>query len=227
MEAEAARVTAAYRVAAETEGVALDALRVPGQRLELERAALGPASGGGPGASLRLTEEPALYRLGLRGDGPASGPPASGPLRIDSGDPAGEEPAAEIQLVYTVRGATGRVPVFVPRTSAPPGGASIEIRIRGLPPDRSLAGAFPRLWRDREGEAVARPDNLPSFVLLPSRGGVIAPTRVADLLVVVLILGATGYWVVWRRRRDRPAGRRGVVDPLAAPDVEGPRSRES
>lgn len=100
-----------------------------------------------------------------------------------------------VTVVYELRGDRERVPLFVP-DAAPAG--PIEIRLRGIEGDLDLRDAFPRLRREADGDLVAEPANLPSFVRLPPPRGVMTVHRASEGLVVVLVVLATGVWIVRR-----------------------------
>lgn len=176
-----ATVDAVYRLSAADGEVVLHALRVPDQTLT-------ELSGSSPP---RLARLPGLYRIQL-------------PRRAAGRD--GE--AEEVRLRYRVEGPGRRIPLFVPAGPAEPGSV-LEIRVHGVDPSLPLDGGFPRMERTGEGELVARPDNLPTFVLLPS-GRALTLNRVADAAVLLVILLASGAWLRWRWRVARARASSGV-----------------
>ncbi len=109
------------------------------------------------------------------------------------------EAGGTVELRYAVRGARQRVPLFVP--DAPVAGP-VAIRIHGLGAGRELRDGFPRLEPAADGALEARPSDLPSFVRLPPRRGGLSVHRLAEAAVVLLVLLATGIWVLRRRRAE-------------------------
>jgi hypothetical protein len=108
--------------------------------------------------------------------------------------------ASPVTVRYELRGERRRVPLFVPDAS--PAGP-IEVRLRGVAGDPDLRDAFPRLRRTDAGDLVAEPANLPSFVRLPPPRGAFTVHRASEALVVVLVVLATGGWLVRRRLASR------------------------
>ena len=109
-------------------------------------------------------------------------------------------------LEYRVVGDLTRVPLFVPSAPTDPDNSAVELRVRGYRFLDAVGDAFPRFVAAGDG-IVARPENLPSFVLLPAGGGL--PTnRVADAFVVVLVVLATVGWMLRNVRRAGRTGRR-------------------
>lgn len=132
----------------------------------------------------------------------AAGEPApwireGGLYRITATALAGDTTTFDLRYRFPV--GADRVPVFVPSVPTDPLRSRLTIRIRGAAPTAGLGDAFPRLSRDADGSLVARPANLPSFVIVPGARGGLYVNRVADLVVVLLLVGATAAW--WLRRR--------------------------
>lgn len=100
---------------------------------------------------------------------------------------------SEIVLRYEIRGERSRVPLFVPAAVA---SGAIEIRLRGAGGDLALRAGFPRFLPAPDGELVARPSDLPSFVRLPPRRDQWNVHRGAEILVVLLVVGATTVWIL-------------------------------
>lgn len=115
-------------------------------------------------------------------------------------------PSWELRVAYRVTGDLDRVPLFVPAPAAD-ADSRLEVRVRGLDPEAELQAAFPRFAWSGEGggppTAVARPPSLPTFVALPAGTPLLTLDAAADLLVVLVVLGATGWWLLWRRRAAR------------------------
>ena len=103
------------------------------------------------------------------------------------------------RLVYTVTGNRERVPLFVPNLPTIPGTTTTTISVSGVAAGASLADAFPRVSRQSDGTLLGQPANMPSFVLLPIEGR-INRARLADSLVLVMLLAASVVWIVWRVR---------------------------
>ncbi len=102
------------------------------------------------------------------------------------------------RLAYTVTGNPERVPLFVPKLATIPGTTTITISVSGVVAGASLADAFPRFNRQRDGTLLGQPANMPGFVLLPIEG--VNRARLADSLVLVMLFAASVFWVVWRVR---------------------------
>lgn len=107
------------------------------------------------------------------------------------------------RLQYRFPAGTNRVPVFVPSVPTDPKSSRVIIQVVGAAPTAGLGDTFPRFLRESDGSLVARPANVPSFVILPGERGGLYVNRVADLAVVLLLAGATGAW--WFRRVRRRA----------------------
>ncbi len=117
-----------------------------------------------------------------RGDGAlefAIASPAEGPLSL--------------ALEYSVIGDVTRIPVFVPSAATDPATSVVELRVTGYRHSGSVGDAFPRFAIDGE-TIVSYPENLPSFILLPNDEG-LSTNRVADALVVALVVIATLLWI--------------------------------
>ncbi len=99
---------------------------------------------------------------------------------------------------YTVDGPVARSPLFVPDTPTEPGGKPVEIRVSGVG-DVSLEDVFPR-FRESGGELLARLDNVPSAIWLPSRR-TLSTNRLADLAVIVVLVMGTALWLLRNRIR--------------------------
>ena len=97
---------------------------------------------------------------------------------------------------YTVDGPVARIPLFVPDTPTEPGGKPVEIRVRGVG-DVSLEDVFPR-FRESGGELLARLDNVPSAIWLPSRR-TLSTNRLADLAVIFVLVMGTAWWLLRNR----------------------------
>lgn len=110
--------------------------------------------------------------------------------------------ASPMRLRYRVDGAVRRLPVFVPDVPAV-GRGRVEIRVAGAN-GASLADGFPRFERDSLG-LVARLDNVPSAIRLPRSGGW-STNRLADTLVIVLLVLGTIVWTMRNRPRSTSRG---------------------
>lgn len=124
------------------------------------------------------------------------------------------DPPDTLSLEWRVRGDGRRLPLFVPETPTRPTESRVLLEVRGGDLDVAVDRVFPRMER-AGGVLVGRPENLPAFLLLPPGGQLLTVDRAADWSVVLLVLVATGWWAVWRRREsgradaageDAPAG---------------------
>lgn len=113
---------------------------------------------------------------------------------------AGAASSLPLHVRYEINGAVDRVPIFVPNIATDPGTSRVEIRVVGAG-DISVKDGFPRFRDDGRGGLVARPDNVPSLILLPRRGS-LSINRLADAMVAMLVAFGTAIWLVrnWRRR---------------------------
>jgi hypothetical protein len=107
-----------------------------------------------------------------------------------------------LSVAWRLDGAGDRIPLIIPMQSTLPGEANVQIRIRGLSPDVFLVDGFPRMMPGDDGVVVATPANLPSLLLLPHSRSV-SLARTSDLLVLVLLVLSSSFWLVWRTRRVR------------------------
>lgn len=205
-----ARVRARYRLEGRVP-LELRTLRSPGQRVAELAAESGVLPGGveGTPGSLPWGVERAAGLLRLRFEAPTDSAGLAWYRHRNRVPPEPGPPAWELRLSYRVDGDPSRIPLFVPATPTDVD-SRLEIRIRGLDPEADLERAFPRFEWAGEGEgpeggavAVARPPNLPTFAVLPARTTLLTLNEAADLLVVVVLVGATGGWLLWRRREAR------------------------
>lgn len=168
-----AGVTTRYRFRTRSDAAEFFVMRVPGQEIRF-RSTETLAS---------LDHLPGAYRIGVA--------------------PAGDG-VAWVAIEYDVTGSLTRIPIPVPSNPAHPQASSIRIRVSGLPVTAAFTHAFPRLVLDeRSGEAWATPTSVPSFLRLPPATASWSVNRLAEALVVALVLLATGMWIV--RRRPRPS----------------------
>ena len=112
--------------------------------------------------------------------------------------PAASSGASTTVLEYTVSGDLTRIPIFVPNAPTDPGRGRVELRVRGYVHLDAVRDAFPRFSTVADA-IVSRPENLPSFVLLPVGSG-LSTNRAADALVAFLILLGTALWTLRHRR---------------------------
>jgi hypothetical protein len=105
------------------------------------------------------------------------------------------------RLRYRVTGSLARIPIPVPELPAEAGAGAVTISVSGLDVDARFHEGFPRLLPQPDGSAVARLDNVPSFVRRPPRRAAWSVNRWAQLLVVGLVVGASVAWVVRASRR--------------------------
>ncbi|MFQ6045042.1 MAG: hypothetical protein ACE5PT_01615 [Gemmatimonadales bacterium] len=106
-------------------------------------------------------------------------------------------------LRYVVTGDLSRIPVAVPEIPADPAEEGVALRVLGVNSTARLRDGFPRLEPGRDGWAVARLANVPSFVRLPPETGVLSASGAAQTFVVLLVAGSSVAWALygWRRRR--------------------------
>ncbi len=175
--ADGAVVEASYRVATDADSVVFRVMRLPEQELRITELLAD-----GVERSETLERLPGLSQIVLR-------PERNGRVLVS--------------IRYEVAGAIARIPLLIPDPPTDPGVSDVRIRLRGIASDALLKDGFPRLTRAGE-EVVAQPENLPSFVRLPPRRGTLSTNRVADGVVIALLVMASGYWVYDRRRRRRP-----------------------
>lgn len=183
----AARLRATYRFRPGLDTARLTAMRIEGARVELvsvSGVSAETASPTGPDVRWRLDTLPGLLRLRV-----------PGPAR-DS-----------LTLSWRVVGAGERLPLFVPETPTRPAESLVRLQVTGGTGGVAADRAFPRM-RAGQGGLVGRPENLPSFLRLPSREDRLTVDRVADWSVVFLVLLATGWWVWWRWAASRRRARR-------------------
>ena len=111
------------------------------------------------------------------------------------------------RIRYVVTGDLSRIPIPVPDLATEAGERHVRLRVGGVSEAARLAEAFPRLEREEDGSAVARLNDLPSFVRLPPEANAWTLSRTSQVLVVVLLVAAAGSWLLWRRiRRLGPEG---------------------
>ena len=133
------------------------------------------------------------------GAAPAPAPALSRTIgTLEFAIPVPPDGRVETHVEYRVAGDLNRIPVFVPNVPTDPGNSRVELRVRGYTNAAALRDAFPRFVADG-GTMISRPDNLPSFVLLPTGTG-LWTNRVADAFVLVLVVVGS---LVWYRRQRR------------------------
>lgn len=128
---------------------------------------------GGGGSDGRVSTEAGLHRIELSPAAPAT-----------------------IHLRYRLRGATTRIPIFVPDAPASPGVTRLRIILRGR--GGPAIPVFPRFGLDAQGDRVAEPTHLPALVLLRPSDRLDAD-RLAEWLVVLLLLMGSLAWLARRR----------------------------
>jgi hypothetical protein len=125
----------------------------------------------------------------------------------------GDEP---LDLIYRITGDLGRLPLFVPSPEAQLTVSPIVLRVE-LPDGGSsgldLGTSLPRFSREADGALTASLSSPPAFVRLDRAGG-LSFARAADLVVVLLILGAA----VWAWRAGRRTAVASVSSRLGARD---------
>ncbi|WP_419941405.1 hypothetical protein [Candidatus Palauibacter sp.] len=119
--------------------------------------------------------------------------------------------AAPVVINYTVRGRLDRIPLFVAggraeQTVVHEAAEPWLIRLEGDPAaldGLDLSTSLPRFTRAGEGVVTATLSSVPGLLRL-SRGGALSFARVADLVVLALLLTAA-IWT-WRNARVRREG---------------------
>ena len=193
IEEGAADVVSRYHYLPGSEPLELNALRVDGQAVELDRAGWSSGDAGSPPTDRAPTLErlPGLYRLRVA---PGRREPGTGPGALET-----------LTIRYRVTGDLRRIPLFVPTAPIEAERDGVEIRVTGLPA-RAAAVVFPRM-RESEGGLTATLANMPTFLLLSPPGRRISFGRAADGVVLTIILLASAWWVrAQRRRRFRATG---------------------
>ena len=102
---------------------------------------------------------------------------------------------------YEVSGQLSRIPLAVPDVPAEPGAGGVRISLRGFSARAALAGGFPRFELRDDSTAVAELDNVPGFVRLPPDQGQWSVNRISEIVVVLLVVFASSYWLLRQRRR--------------------------
>lgn len=178
--AGSAELRATYRFRPGVDTVRLSAIRIDGAELEVTALAGGSATTrAGSAAPWRVDSLPGLIRV-------RPVPPAPDTLTV----------------AWRVRTDGERLPLLLPATPTRPAESRVLLEVRGRDLDAAPGRAFPRLQRAGD-RLVGRPENLPSFLRLPSTGEVVTPGRVADGTVVLLVVAATAWWAAWRRQSRR------------------------
>jgi len=109
-------------------------------------------------------------------------------------------PRSPLTIEYSVAPYRDRVALIVPDQPSIPGVTDIQIRVHGLSRDVSLVDGLPRMVRRDDGTVVSTPANLPSFLLLPT-DRVLPVARVADAIVLGLLVIGSAFWLVRRTSR--------------------------
>lgn len=112
-----------------------------------------------------------------------------------------------LTLAWRVTGEGERLPLFVPETPTRPAESLVRLEVAGATGGIAVDRVFPRM-EPADGGLVGRPENLPTFLRLPSRDDGLTVDRAADGSVVILVLFATGWWLWWRWRAARRRARR-------------------
>ena len=184
--ARGAHVRAVYRFRPGLDSVRLTAMRIADTEVDLTAAGGVPAeTSGESGVRWALDTLPGLLRLDVS--------PRPG-AAVDS-----------LTLAWTVHGPLRRLPLFVPGTPTRPAESRVLLEVTGGDPDLAAGRVFPRMERT-DGRVAGRPENLPAFLLLSPAGEGLTVDRAADWSVVILVLVATGWWAVWRRRAAKRNG---------------------
>jgi len=113
-----------------------------------------------------------------------------------------------VEVDYRVSGGLDRIPVFVPSVPTRPPSGAVRILVTGYDPTRLAALAMPRFTRAPDGTLIASLEHVPSLVAVLAEDGAIPVPWIAEVAVLVIALGGTGFWVARLargRRRTREA----------------------
>jgi len=165
-------VDARYEIGEPFDSLELNIIRLPGQEIRLLAADMSNTI-----ESDTLT---GLYRLLLT---PTSGWDTKAKIR------------------YEITGELSRIPLAVPEIPTGPGARSVRISLRGFNTQAALAEGFPRFELRADGSAVAELDNVPGLVRLPPDQGQWSVNRISEIVVVLLVVLASSYWLLQRRQR--------------------------
>ncbi|HXV85549.1 MAG TPA: hypothetical protein VD793_02565, partial [Gemmatimonadales bacterium] len=111
--------------------------------------------------------------------------------------------AAAVRVRYRLTGSLGRVPVFVPSIPTRPPGRTVRIVVSGLEAHRVTRFTVPR-FRSDGSRWVAELEHVPSLVAVIRDQSDRPVPLVAELVVLLVAVGGTGYWLA-RLARTRPS----------------------
>lgn len=177
LERSYAMVAATYRIDRSGDTLVFNAIRLPGQDLNVELAL-------GPTFDLEQRHRVELHQLV---------------------SPRGDSGTSNIRVRYRLAGDVSRIPVFIPNTEIPSGTTRIRFSIVGLSKGSALEDAFPDFHAEENGSVVATPSELPSAILLPAARERLPHENIAVYVAALLAAGIVVYWSarVMRRRRRR------------------------
>ncbi|WP_419164427.1 hypothetical protein [Candidatus Palauibacter sp.] len=176
------------------------------------RQSLAPVDGVVQAVAMRLDEQTLALTGAARG-GEAL-PDADVGLTADGAYRIEVASTAPVLVTYTVRGRVDRIPLFVAggraeQTVVHDVEAPWLIRVEGDPAvldALDLSTSLPRFTRAGDGAVTAALSSVPGLLRL-SRGGALSFARVADFVVLALLLtGAILTWRSARASRERGAG---------------------
>ena len=114
--------------------------------------------------------------------------------------------SATIHVRYRLTGRLARIPLFVPSAPTNPPVGTVRITVTGLDAARAAVHTVPRFSREEGGVSVARVEHMPSLVALVADPAELPAPRIAELVVLAVAVGGTGFWMTHLAR-----GRRGPV----------------
>jgi len=199
--ADSARVRASYRFGPGNGAIELTAIRLRGQGIHLD--SLGTA-GGEARVHGEVERRAGTWRIRIERSALQDG---------------------ALTLTYRTYGRPARIPVFVPSWPTDPLTSRVEIRARGYPTDVGAGATFPHLEAGGRDVLEGRLAELPGFIHVAVATGGPGPDAIASFVVVALVLGGVGAWLMLRSRvRRRDARRSGGARESGGAPGPGDRS---
>lgn len=187
--ADSARVRASYRFGPGSGAIDLTAIRLQGQGIHLDSL---ETVGGEAAVHGEVERRAGTWRIRIERSALQDG---------------------ALTLVYRTYGRPARIPVFVPSWPTDPLTSRVEIRARGYSTDVGAGATFPHLEAGGSDLLEGRLAELPGFIHVAMTTGGPGPDAVASFVVVALVLGGVGAWLVLRSRVRRRDGTRSGVAP--------------
>lgn len=117
--------------------------------------------------------------------------------------------SATIRVRYRLAGRLARIPLFVPSAPTNPPVGTVRITVTGLDATRAAVHTVPRFSREEGGAFVARLEHLPSLVALVADPAELPVPTIAELVVLAVAVGGTGFWMTrLARGRRKPVPER-------------------